>query len=251
MQASLAACVLAALAWLTPLRAARRAGQVLFAAGFVGALAAWLLRLVVGRHIPLQTLYDVFLTLAVLMYPLAILCRRLAGPTPGWADPLLAAMLLAPVAMFLPPQPRPLPPALDSWLFIPHVGAYLLGYVLLLKAGLQAGAALLQPAKAPGMERTAYRLVVLGFPPLTIGLVLGAWWGQRAWGDWWNWDPKELWSLASWLAFLLYLHVRRGGGAMRRYVGPALLVAGGVLIVVTLVWVNLSTRFGGLHTYAG
>ena len=57
-------------------------------------------------------------------------------------------------------------------------------------------------------EQATYRVACLGFPLLTLGLVLGAWWGKLAWGDYWNWDPKELWSLTTFAAYLVYLHVR-------------------------------------------
>ena len=246
---ALAFHALAGMAMLAPWPMARRAGQAVFAAGFAAAAGAWGLRLA-GGHLPLQSLYDVFLTLAAMMWPLSMLCRRLAGPTPRWLDPLGAAILLAPVMFVFSPDPSPRPPALDSWLFVPHVGAYVLAYVLLLKASVQGAAVLAWPSAAGARERAAYRLTAMGFPLMTVGLVLGAWWGRLAWGGWWNWDPKELWSLASWLAFVLYLHVRPRGGLWRRRVGPALLVAGGVLVVVTLLWANLSARFGGLHTYA-
>ena len=248
--AVLAALGLSVLATLAQVGSGRsRPGQVLFAGAFAAATLAWLARLLAGGQAPLQSLYDVFLTLAALMYPLAVLCRRLAGATPAAADPLLMAALLVPVAFFLPPQPRPLPPALDSWLFVPHVGAYLLAYVLLVKASLAGLSALVVPGRAEADEAVGCRLVGMGFPLLTAGLVLGALWGQQAWGDWWNWDPKELWSLATWLLFVLYLHVR-GRGPARRRAAAALLAAGGVLVVVTLLWVNLASRFGGLHTYA-
>ena len=100
-------------------------------------------------------------------------------------------------------------------------------------------------------EPAAHRMVRLGFPLLTLGLVLGAVWGKIAWGDYWNWDPKELWSLVSWLVFVGYLHVRYMFGTRYPRANAALVVAGLAAIILTLLWLNLAPRFsGGLHSYA-
>jgi ABC-type transport system involved in cytochrome c biogenesis permease subunit len=148
-----------------------------------------------------------------------------------------------------------LPPALQSPLLGLHVGAYVLAYVILLKAGVQACAGLVARGPAGDGERVrcelgAYRLVRLGFPVLTLGLVLGALWGKRAWGDYWHWDPKELWSLAMWLVYLAYFQTRHIFGPRHTRLSLAVAVAGVVVIAVTLSWVNLARLFAGLHSYA-
>ena len=90
----------------------------------------------------------------------------------------------------------------------------------------------------------------MGFPLLTLGLLLGAVWGKMAWGDYWNWDPKELWSLVSWLLYVAYLHFRYMFGTRRPGVNSALALSGLLAIIITLLWVNLCGVFaGGLHTY--
>ena len=81
-------------------------------------------------------------------------------------------------------------------------------------------------------DRLAYKMVSLAFPMLTLGIITGALWAQSAWGRYWGWDPKETWSLITWLVYAAYLHVRivsrwRGKWASR------LLVAGFVSIVAT------------------
>ena len=233
-----------------PALTTRLADWLLWSGSLLGA-GAWTLRSVSSGHVALAGLYDVLLGLAVLMAPLAWVARRLAGRTPAWFDPLAGAVLLVPVGFVMDPVSQPMPAVLDSPLFIPHVGAYLLGYVLLLKAAAVGATAVAMPAnRADLAERVAYRLSGLAIGLLTADLVLGAAWGQRAWGDWWNWDPKELWSLATWLMVAMYLHVRSLGPGIRRRVAPAVLAGSAVLAVVTLVWVNLSPRFAGLHSYA-
>jgi len=234
---------------------ARRPGMGAFAVGFVLAAAAVIERCVEVGHAPMQNLFEVFLMMAALVFPIALLCRRLLGVGAEAADAVIGLALLTPVAFVFDPQPRMLPPALQSPLFIPHVAAYLAAYVVLAKAAVQAFLGLLAPAPVhdvhPGpYERSTYRMVGLGFPLLTLGLVLGSVWGKLAWGDYWNWDPKELWSLAAWLVFLAYLHVRPLAGPRRPRLGLVLVLVGAAAIVVTLLWVNLAGLFSGLHSYA-
>eukprot|EP01040_Poterioochromonas_malhamensis_P012581 gene12581-13771_t len=54
----------------------------------------------------------------------------------------------------------------------------------------------------------SYRIIGLGFPFLTIGIISGAVWANEAWGAYWSWDPKETWALITWLIFAIYLHSR-------------------------------------------
>ncbi|MGZ4849368.1 MAG: c-type cytochrome biogenesis protein CcsB, partial [Halobacteriota archaeon] len=58
------------------------------------------------------------------------------------------------------------------------------------------------------LDDLAYRSVAVGFPLLTIGIITGAIWAEAAWGSYWSWDPKETWSLITWLVFLIYLHAK-------------------------------------------
>ena len=90
----------------------------------------------------------------------------------------------------------------------------------------------------------------MGFPFLTLGLVLGSIWGKLAWGDYWGWDPKELWSLASWLVYIGYFHWRYMFGRKRPAANSIWAIAGMLAIIITLLWVNLSKIFSGLHSYA-
>ena len=125
-------------------------------------------------------------------------------------------------------RPEPVP-ALQSVLMAPHVAAYAGSYLLLLFAAFGIGR----------------RVVPVGFLLMTLGLVIGAAWGKVAWGDWWQFDPKENWSLATWCAFAVHLALPSGGKWSR-----AFLWIGAVLIVVTLTWVNFSRFASGLHSYA-
>ena len=43
-------------------------------------------------------------------------------------------------------------------------------------------------------DKLSYKIVAFGFPFLTLGMITGAVWAKKAWGDYWSWDPKETWS---------------------------------------------------------
>lgn len=231
--------------------ARRRAGRVLFAAGCGAAAGAVAWRGFSTGHIPLQNLFEVFLAMGALLGPLALAWSRLPGAA-ARTDPLLGAVVLFPAGFVFSEQPRPLPPALQSPLFAPHVLAYLCAYVLLFKAAALAAAQFRRRRSAEwaDLEASAHRLVEWGYPLLTLGLVLGAVWGKLAWGNYWHWDPKEMWALATWLIYTGYFHARTTLPTSARRARAALLLAGFGAIVLTLTWVNLSRLFPGLHSYA-
>jgi cytochrome c-type biogenesis protein CcsB len=312
----------------------RRLGGFLYAAGFVLAAGAFGYRWYDAQHVPLQSLFEVCLCLGMLMCPITLFCRRFLEVGGEGADALIGLIILLPAGFVFKAEPQHLPPALRSFLFIPHVASYMISYVILSKAaaaalcvfGVRGRAALLlivlpraavaavftlgmggarnwwwaalgwpfAPATTalyhvtadPGAaaialgvladviltvgaavaiasarplplperrqrEAGAYRVTMLGFPLLTLGLVLGAVWGKIAWGDYWNWDPKELWSLISWLVYLGYFHFRYMYGSKFPRAGAALLLVGLAAIILTLFWISLARLFGGgMHSYA-
>lgn len=97
------------------------------------------------------------------------------------------------------------------------------------------------------MDHLAYKMVALGFPMLTLGIVTGSLWAQTAWGSYWNWDPKETWSLITWLVYAAYLHVRIVQGRRGRW-SNRLLIAGFACILITFFPLNFISS--GLHKYS-
>ena len=97
------------------------------------------------------------------------------------------------------------------------------------------------------LDELNYRSVAIGFPLLTLGIILGAIWGHVAWGRYWAWDPKETWAFISWLIFAFYLHVRLFLGWDGKRVAWVGLVGAGS-IVFTYWGVNF--LLSGLHAYA-
>jgi cytochrome c-type biogenesis protein CcsB len=97
------------------------------------------------------------------------------------------------------------------------------------------------------LDEIGYRAVVVGFPFLTLTIILGAVWAQTAWGTYWSWDPKETASLFTWLIYGAYLHAR----VMRGWRGSraAWLLVLGFLATLLTYFGNLI--FNGLHSYSG
>ena len=96
------------------------------------------------------------------------------------------------------------------------------------------------------VDKWSSRIISLGFPFLTIGIIAGAVWANEAWGSYWSWDPKETWALITWLIFAAYLHLRLIVGVTGK--GPAFLAS----IAFFIVWVcYLGVNFlgQGLHSY--
>jgi cytochrome c-type biogenesis protein CcsB len=96
------------------------------------------------------------------------------------------------------------------------------------------------------LDNLSYRILGLGFPLLTIGILSGAVWANQTWGSYWSWDPKETWALITWFIFAIYLHTRISYG----WTGTqsALIAAFGFIIIwVCYLGVNLLGK--GLHSY--
>lgn len=242
------------LAFVTTLLRRAKAGHILYVFGFTIAVLTFGYRWYDVRHVPLQNLFEVFLCLGMICYPASLFCRRILRVGGRCADMLIGAIALFPAGFIFNAQPQQLPPALQSWLFVPHVAVYMLSYIFMAKATLQAISQLAGKSygdeKLLPPEQATYRMICAGFPLLTLGLVLGSWWGKLAWGDYWGWDPKELWSLASWLVYVGYFHFRYMFGKKHPRINSTWAIAGMAAILITLLWANLSRLFSGLHSYA-
>jgi len=106
-------------------------------------------------------------------------------------------------------------------------------------------AALFPPLRV--LDELAYKTIMVGFPLLTLGIVTGAAWANYAWGTYWGWDPKETWSLITWLIYAAFLHARFTAG-WRGKKTAILSVVGFAAVVFTYIGVNFV--LSGLHSYA-
>jgi ABC-type transport system involved in cytochrome c biogenesis permease subunit len=102
-------------------------------------------------------------------------------------------------------------PALQSPWFVPHVIVYMFSYAMMGAVTIYAGYLWLRKKNTEVSEKELNicdNLVRVGWAFLSLGMAMGALWAKEAWGDYWAWDPKETWALATWLSYLLYLHLR-------------------------------------------
>ncbi len=96
------------------------------------------------------------------------------------------------------------------------------------------------------LDQLNYRLLTIGFPLLTLGIITGSIWAEYAWGSYWSWDPKETWSLITWLVYAALLHQRLTVGWRGRKAAWVAIIGFG-LILFTFLGVNL--LLSGLHSY--
>ena len=92
----------------------------------------------------------------------------------------------------------------------------------------------------------SYRIIGLGFPFLTIGIISGAVWANEAWGSYWSWDPKETWALITWLIFAVYLHSR----LLKGWQGAKAASLGSCgFFVIWICYLGVNFLCKGLHSY--
>jgi len=149
---------------------------------------------------------------------------------------------------------KTLMPALQSPWFVPHVVVYMVAYSALglsslvgawtlIKRGIQRLPVTPEDVDGP------HKLVMVGLPLLTCGLLFGAFWAKEAWGHYWTWDPKETWAFLTWSAYLVYLHVKHRH-SMKPVLNISLLVVGFVVLMGCWFGVNyLPTAQESVHTY--
>lgn len=168
--------------------------------------------------------------------------------------PVLVMMFFGGTALYA--DAAPVVPALKSYWLAIHVSVISIASGLLVVSGVLSvlflvkdrwpAATEILPSKE-SLDRLAYKCVVVGFPLLGIGIILGAIWAEAAWGRYWGWDPKETVSFISWVIYAAYLHARATAGWR---IGAAWInVAGAASVIFNLFAINLVVS--GLHSYAG
>ena len=130
--------------------------------------------------------------------------------------------------------------------------AFSLGIIYLVqppRGGHRAAAQLHGACRPPRpLERSAYGLHIVGLPAVDLHVIAGAIWASKAWGSYWNWDPKEVWTFVIWVVYAAYLHARATAGwEPRKAMWIAL--AGYGCIIINFAVVNVF--FVGQHSYSG
>ncbi|MDD3844739.1 MAG: c-type cytochrome biogenesis protein CcsB [Syntrophorhabdaceae bacterium] len=209
-------------------------------------------RLGIG-HAPLSNYYEslIFFSWCVSLFVFVMRKRLYPLITFMAVAASLGLMAYASLAPGVDRGIQPLIPALQSnWLHV-HVITCFLAYaafVVSFICGVLSffhSRGIVPPGHA--LEDINYRSIIIGFSMLTSGILTGAVWAHYAWGSYWSWDPKETWSLITWIVYALILHLRFAGGWRGRRIAIVSII-GFTCVVMTYFGVNLF--LAGLHSYA-
>ena len=238
--------------WLGP--AATFTAWLMFAVLSVSLAARW----IATEHPPYANMYEYTIALGWGSTVSYIIFERVYGQWSVGAVlfPGITALFLISL-LFFPPDVVPLIPALQANRILGiHVGMMMASYSALSASFAAAVLYLVQDGKrrfqrlpsGATLEEIAHKSVLIGFPMLALGIALGAWWANSAWGRYWGWDPKETSALVTWLIYAGYLHARglRGWRGSR---SMWVLILGYAGVLFTYFAVNLWVS--GLHSYAG
>ena len=221
----------------------------------IGLIMRWVESYKLGiGHAPLSNFYEslIFYAWSVSLI-LVIMRKRLSYPVITLVATLISLLFMG-YASLSPSVDRniqPLVPALQSnWLHI-HVFTCFLAYasfVISFACGLLylfTWKSVIPPKET--LDDINYRSVIVGFPMLSAGIFTGAVWAHYAWGSYWSWDPKETWSLITWIVYALFLHARLVRGWKGKKIA-VLSIVGFLSVIFTYFGVNFI--LSGLHSYA-
>jgi cytochrome c-type biogenesis protein CcsB len=243
----------------------QRTAYALVIIGWVVHVTALVLRGIAAGRVPWANLYEFAMTGTAIMIGVFIFIQlwRDVKFLGAYITGIVVLLLgLASVNFYVPVGP--LNPALQSaWLVI-HVFVATLGTGFFAVGGGLSVAQLLQTRREAGglrrvpflatfptsevLENIAYRVIVVGFAFWTFTLMAGAIWAERAWGRYWGWDTKEVWTFIIWVTFAGYIHARATRG-WRGSRSAWLAIIGFSAVLFNFTVVNLF--FKGLHAYTG
>ena len=230
-------------------------GVILHAAGFV-------LRYATAGYTPVTNLFESlsFFALSIACVFLVVEIRYNMRTLGAFVAPL--AFVFSIFSAFLPGEVAELAPALNSYWLPVHVLLLFVGdavFAVAFGAGImyllqekqvkqkKMGAIFKRLPSLDVLDDINYRCLTIGFPLLTMGIITGSIWAEYAWGSYWSWDPKETWSLITWLLYAALLHGRLTVGWRGRK-AAILAIVGFCAVLFTFLGVNL--LLPGLHTYS-
>lgn len=220
-------------------------------------------------HVPWSNMYEFTISgsfVAVVVFLVVERFRDVAFLAPGVTG--IAAIALGLGLTVLYAESTGLQPALQSFWLVIHVSIAVIATGVLTVAAVASAAQLARHGRESGrgtfagdrsrwleavpsstsLEALAFRLNAVGFVLWTFTLVAGAIWAEHAWGRYWGWDPKEIWTFVIWVLYAAYLHARTTQGWSGRR-AAWLSLAAYVAVIMNFTVVNIV--FQGLHSYAG
>ncbi len=208
-------------------------------------------------YLPLSNMYESMVFFSWTIVGFYLLLERMYRTRSLGAFVIPLGFLTVSIAILgLNPDVRPLMPALQSdWLFY-HVVTCFFGYaafaisfgvslLYLFRKEDKTSKSILPPQKV--LEEINYRVIIFGFLLFAVGIITGAIWANYAWGTYWSWDPKETWSLITWIIYAILLHARFTGKWTGRTMAYGSII--GFMSVIFTYW-GVNYLLSGLHSYA-
>lgn len=250
---------------------ALRIGFSLTILGFLFHLVATVLRAVGAGRVPFANMYEFALTATLAIVAIFILMQFFVDVRfLGVLITGMAVLFLGVTKVNFYTEIVPLPPALDSYWLVIHilvavlsVGFFTLSFglsVLQLAQGRRErraedgetptglARALQSLPNSVRLEDLAYRMAIVGFVFWSFTLIAGSIWAERAWGRYWGWDVKEVWTFVIWVLYAGYIHARATAGWRgARSSWLSIIAFAAVLFNFTIV----NVFFKGLHAYSG
>ncbi len=242
-------------------KATTRLMFVLVVIGFLLHTVVLIARFLLSGHLPITSLHEAasFFSWCIVLLFFYVEYRYRIGLLGSFIMPCVFVLMLS--SSVLPREIKPLSPMLQSSWFSIHVALAFLGdAAFAMAAGLglmylvqeyfvkskHLGSLFHRLPSLQILDEINYKLITLGFPLLTLAIVSGAIWAESVWGSYWRWDPKEVWSLITWVVYALVLNVRLVAGWRGRR-AAILSIIGFCIVLFTFFGANLLLK--GIHTF--
>lgn len=262
LAATCLACVAYSVFFISQKNKIRNIARILLASSGVLQTLYILSRYQLAGHTPITSQHEavVFFAWATTWAYLSFRWRYTVKNFGTFVSWLIFILLV--ISAFASREVSQLLPALQSWWLPVHAGVSLLAYGFLSLAFCGGLMYLLQERELKSkrfgyfftrlpsldaLDQLNSHCLTTGFVFLTLGIVSGSIWARQAWGTYWQWDPKETWSLITWFIYLIQIHQRFTVG-WRGKRAAAMAICGFAAVIFTL-W-GVTFLLGGVHSYA-
>jgi cytochrome c-type biogenesis protein CcsB len=247
------------LIWTTPALATWANRLVM--SGFIAHLLSTIHRFNSAGHVPITNMHESLSFFSLTIVGAFLFFERKYRVTILGAFVIPLALLMIIGSSAYPSAIHELNPALKSnWLWFHTIMAFISYAAFTISFGVAViyliqrhflkkkrfGALFQKLPSLNTLDDINYRCLTVGFPLLTLAIISGAIWAEKAWGTYWSWDPKETWSLITWFIYAALLHGRMTTG-WRGKRAAILSIAGFLVMLFTFIGVNL--WLPGLHSY--
>ncbi|MDH4129275.1 MAG: cytochrome c biogenesis protein CcsA, partial [Spirochaetota bacterium] len=240
-----------------------RVSTALFIVALAVNIVLFIFQWITMDRLPVRTLYEALIYLTITLSLIYIIFEQIIKiKVIGVLSLFLILTIFIYAIMKRDADEVMLPPALQTWVFIPHTISYIAGYGGMVLAFIYAVLTLLLPNGIKGFwvisneettdfKKYSYPIVKFSFVFITMGFLLGAFWGHLAWGTYWGWDPKENWALISWFSQISYFHFKYIKNWSDRKLAWVIIICC-LVIAFTFLGMNLlpkDVRSGSAHIY--